>query len=97
MGATYALTARRSVGAGITIPAPPPEVNEEGQLVAAYHHVQTVASDTWTIPHNLGYRPGGVRVTASNGDTYYPVVVDLDLNTVRLTLADAVTGTAELS
>jgi hypothetical protein len=97
LGSTYALTARRAVGDGVTIPAPLPEEHEEEVLVAAYHHVQSVASDTWTIAHNLGYRPGGVRVTASNGDTYYPVAVDLDVNTIRLTMADSITGTADLS
>jgi hypothetical protein len=96
MSASYALTARRRAGTGAAIPAPPPP---DGPTAggAAYAHQQTINSNTWIVNHDLGYRPGGVRVTADNGDTYFPVVVDLDENTIRLTLAEAVTGWAYVS
>jgi hypothetical protein len=75
-----------------------------GQRVvpSAYHHEQTVASDTWTIDHNLGGNGGqGVpivdvmidfsgellRVNPENVD--YPTV-----NTVILTFTGAQSGRA---
>lgn len=94
LGATYVLTSRRGPQAGTTIPAAP---GSTSAARASYTHTQTEPAAIWTIPHGLGYPPGGVRVDADNGDTYFPVVVDLDTNTVRLTMAEPITGKAYLS
>lgn len=94
IGATYVFTARRSAGTGTAIPAPP---GSTSSTRAAYTHTQTDLAAIWTINHKLGYPPGGVRVAADNGDSYLPVIVDLDTNTLRLTLAEPITGQAYLS
>jgi hypothetical protein len=96
LGATYAITARRSKGVGTSIPTPPP-LDGGSQGGTAFAYQRTTPLQVWTIEHNLGYRPGGVRVAADSGDTYFPVVVDLDENTVRLTFAEPVSGWAYLS
>ena len=38
----------------------------------AYSHPQDSPSDTWTITHNLGYRPAGILVYDSAGTQWEP-------------------------
>jgi hypothetical protein len=97
MSATYTLTARRMAGTGTGLPLPPPQEGSVGEGGTAFAFEQESPLTIWTIEHNLGYRPGGVRVAADNGNMYFPVIVDLDENTVRLTLPEAVSGWAYLS
>lgn len=40
--------------------------------VPGYVHIQSVPSNTWTIDHNLGRKPAGIRVEDSVGDIWYP-------------------------
>lgn len=96
LGATYAFTARRSAGVGTSIPVPPP-VEGGSTGGTAFTYEQGAPLDTWEFEHNLGYRPGGVRVVADSGDTYYPVIVDIDENTIRLVFPEPVSGLAHLS
>lgn len=65
-------------------------------VYSQYIHTQTVASDTWTIEHNLGEYPA---VTAIDDDGYVMVatIQYVDLNTVELTFTEAVTGKAILN
>ena len=61
-----------------------------------YDHTQSSAASTWTIAHNLGYRPsvsafsvGGVEMIAS--------VTHLSINTLQLDFNLPVAGSARLS
>jgi hypothetical protein len=65
--------------------------------VESYHHIQSTAATTWTIPHNLGFRPN-VTVEDSTGTDIVPgTIVYTDANTVTLTFSAAVGGDAYLS
>ena len=57
-----------------------------------FTHVQGVASDTWTVPHNLGKYPS-VRAVDSAG-TSIPIVevTDTDINNCILHLAFSASG-----
>lgn len=96
ISATYAFTARRRAATSGPIPAPPGG-GEEVFGEFAFEYTQSTPSTVWTIEHGLGYHPAGIQVVDSNGDIHHPVIVYLDENTVRLTLAIPVTGTAYLS
>lgn len=64
----------------------------------AYRHVQATAALVWTIPHNLGWYPGGVQVEGPSGETIGGVAVAYpDVNTVRLTFNTPISGVAYLS
>jgi hypothetical protein len=77
------------VGAGI-----PPS----GAAAASYYrHYQTAAATTWSVPHNLGFRPG-VTVVDSTFDEIFPGNVHYpDDNNVTLTFSASVGGEAYLS
>lgn len=63
-----------------------------------YTHTQTQASRYWVVTHNLGYRPGGVRITDSGGNTIFPIVMPNDtINQCTLDVGAATTGIAYLS
>lgn len=62
-----------------------------------YHHSQTVASDTWTINHTLGYPPGGIVVTESTGDIVTPRLIENTSVVTVLSWDGAATGVADLS
>ena len=62
----------------------------------AYVHAQDVPTATWTINHNLGYRPSVELIDASNrevdGDVYHPTI-----NQTVVMFNVAVAGTARLT
>lgn len=68
----------------------------------SYHHSQVPASDTWVIPHNLGFIPAGIYVEDSANTVWDPYVVD---NTATQTILQfyvagepvVMGGTADLS
>src|SRR5215813_194517 len=65
--------------------------------VIAYRHVQASAATTWTIPHNLSFRPN-VAVVDSTGREIWPGATDYPSATsVTLTFSAAVAGEAYLS
>lgn len=63
----------------------------------AYQYVQVTPALTWTIPHNLGFYPAGVRVEDTTGADTVGEVSYLDVNTVRIEFNDPVSGVAYLS
>lgn len=88
-------------GANVTVDDTDPQnpivsstVTEEGPGTFTYD--QNVAASTWTIVHNLGFFPNVTTVDTLDreflGDVAY-----VDLNTVTVTFASAVTGRAYLS
>lgn len=64
--------------------------------VTFYEHTQGVASDTWTIVHNLNKRPS-VTVIDTAGNTIVPARRYIDNNTVVIKLKAATKGTALLN
>lgn len=67
-----------------------------GAASSSYHHIQGVASTTWTINHNLGFNPN-VSTFDVGGDQFEGDVEHVDLNTTLVHLAYAISGTANLS
>lgn len=63
----------------------------------AYHHNQTMPSDTWTIQHNLGYRPGGIAFHDSLDRVFNAPWHHQDDNTIIATLSASVAGYADIS
>ena len=68
-----------------------------GPSGSSYTHNQGVASAVWTIPHGLGYRPGGVIVIDSGGTEWIGEPAYPDANTLTLTFTTAFGGTAYIS
>lgn len=65
---------------------------------SSYHHVQLASAVQWTITHGLGFRPAGIVIWDSAGDRVIPGDVDYpDLNSVRVTVGRAMSGTAKVS
>jgi hypothetical protein len=63
----------------------------------AYQHVQATAATTWTITHNLSFRPN-VTAVDSTGREIVPGAVDYpNATAVTLTFSAAVGGAAYLS
>lgn len=64
----------------------------------SYRHVQLVAASTWTVVHNLGYKPAGIVVIDSAGTTIEGgAVTYVDDTTLTLTFAVAFGGEAYVS
>jgi hypothetical protein len=79
------------------VPAGQLPTGSGGGGVVAFEWTQVAPASVWTIPHNLGYRPPGVRVKDSGGRDWYGwSITDVDLNTVAITVGVAIAGTAEL-
>lgn len=65
--------------------------------ITSFTHEQAVASDSWLINHNLGFKPtvqasvdyGGVRQTILPVDVQH-----LDDNTIRIIFSQPFTGSA---
>jgi hypothetical protein len=60
-----------------------------------YVHTQSSASTTWTINHNLGYRPS-VELLNSGGVEVDGNVVHVSVNQVSVLFTVAIAGTALL-
>ena len=58
-----------------------------------YTHVQGVAATTWTITHNLGYRPA-VQAFGPGGLLTLGTLTHLDVNTCTLQFLVPLAGTA---
>lgn len=70
---------------------------EGGGEATSYTHVQSVAVMNWLIVHNLGFKPGGVRVVQSTGEEIIGSVSYPDINTVAISFGAATAGVAHLS
>lgn len=60
-----------------------------------FDHSQTAPATVWTINHNLGFRPS-VQTFSVGGVEMLGSVQHISLNTLTLTFAAAVAGTARL-
>jgi hypothetical protein len=63
----------------------------------SYEHDQSVPSAVWTIPHGLGFFPGGILVLDTLGRSVVGQPSYPDANTLVLTFSAAFSGTAYLS
>ena len=60
-------------------------------------HTQSSASATWTVTHNLGYRPGGVAIVDSSENVVFGDIVHSSDNALVINFTSAVTGKAYIS
>ena len=81
----------------VTAVVPGPEPEPPTSDAAHYTHVQAAASMLWTVVHNLGFNPGGVRVEDGTGVQTVGEVSYLDANTLTIAFNSPVTGVAYLS
>lgn len=77
--AVVRVTAQTAPAVVRVVTAGPPGVQgPPGPQPEAYVHVQATAATTWTINHNLGYRPSAELMDAGSreidGDVYHPTV-----------------------
>jgi hypothetical protein len=67
-------------------------------IALSYHHVQAVASNIWTISHNLGFIPSGIVVQDGAGnDVIGGDVTHVNVNQSRITFLSPISGTADVS
>jgi len=64
--------------------------------IGSYVHTEGVASDTWTIHHNLGFYPN-IEIIDSAGTSVIGSYEFTNINTVVATFADPFAGKAYLS
>lgn len=74
----------------VVTPGPP------GPAGAAYVHQQAIASTTWTINHNLGYRPA-VELLDSGSQEIDGEIAHPSVNQTIVTLNPATAGIARLT
>jgi hypothetical protein len=60
---------------------------------SAYQHTQNSASATWTVNHNLGYRPN-VALTTLGGLLMLAEVLHINTNQVQVVFDNPTTGLA---
>lgn len=77
--------------AGPTGPQGPP-----GSPGTSYDHVQTQPSDTWTIAHNLGFKPAAVAFSVG-GVEMIGTVTHISENVLQISFGIPVAGTARLN
>lgn len=71
-------------------------IGPSGSAAASYFHDQVSPSATWTINHNLGFRPN-VSAFDSGGSEVEGDIQHVDVNTLILTFNAAFGGKATLS
>jgi hypothetical protein len=57
-----------------------------------YFHNQSVASNTWVVNHNLGYRPTLVAFMDAGGSEFFATADHTSLNQFTVNLARSITG-----
>lgn len=62
-----------------------------------YVHVQSAATNTWSVSHNLGYRPGGVTVVDSADNVVFGDVSYVNDNSLTITFSAAFGGKVYIS
>ena len=72
------------------------ETGQPGTSGAGYDYTQSSPLETWTIAHNLGYRPS-VSVSSVGGVEIVASVIHLSLDVMQLSFNTPVAGSARLS
>lgn len=81
----------------VTALVPDPDPEPPTSDAAHYTHVQTVPSTLWTVVHNLGFNPGGVRVEDGAGIQTVGEVSYVDTTTLTIAFNTPLSGVAYLS
>jgi putative salt-induced outer membrane protein YdiY len=71
-------------------------IKETAVAATSYRHVQNAAATTWTINHNLKFRPN-VTVFDSGNTMVEGNVVHVSINQLTIQFSAAISGTALLS
>ena len=66
------------------------------ELVQSYRHVQTQNNNTWTIVHNLGYKPS-VTTIDLDGTEIHGDIIYTNNNELTVTFSEQVKGEAYLN
>jgi hypothetical protein len=66
------------------------------EIPQSYRHIQTVNSATWTITHNLGFRPS-VTVIDLDGDVVNGDILYNTNNQLTITFSSIIKGEAYLN
>lgn len=66
------------------------------QIAVAYHHTQSLSSNTWEIEHNLGFYPN-ITTMDSAGTTVEGEIDHLSKYRLRVTFSASISGQAFLS
>lgn len=67
-------------------------------ILGNHTHIQNTAASTWTINHNLGYKPAGIRVFDSANAEWIGAVTYPDNNNILISFGSAAfAGIAYLS
>ncbi len=72
------------------------KITNKSGIDFTYSHSQSVPNSTWTITHNLGYRPA-VAVFDSSGTKVYGQVTHTNANQAVVTFSSSFAGNAYLS
>jgi hypothetical protein len=59
-----------------------------------YEHIQSSPNTTWTITHNLGYKPASISLINSANTVFLAQIEYVDNNTLRVHMVGAQSGTA---
>jgi hypothetical protein len=93
----------------IGIPGPPGAPGEIGPMgppgppgtpvggAIAYEHDQSAPSSTWTVVHNLGYRPGGVSIEDTLGRDVEGEIAHINTNSLTISFLAPFAGKAYIS
>ena len=93
---TVGTVAVGEIGVTITGTAPSQVLNFVLPITGNYTHNQSTASSTWTITHNLGYRPA-VSVVDSGGNHVVGDVNYVSVNALTISFSAPFGGSAYLS
>lgn len=66
------------------------------QIVVAYHHTQSLSSNTWEVEHNLGFYPN-ITTMDSAGTVVEGELEHLSKYRLRATFSASISGQAFLS
>jgi hypothetical protein len=90
------VTTGTAAAVNITGVAPSQVLNFVLPISGSYAHTQSVSSATWTITHNLGYRPA-VSVVDSGGNHVVGDVNYISTNSLTISFSSPFGGSAYLS
>ena len=72
------------------------EQGPPGVSAASYTHTQASASSTWTVNHNLGFRPS-VEILSAGGVEIEGTVTHTSVNQAILSFTSSITGSARFN
>ena len=75
---------------------PKGDKGDTGQAGSTHEHHQTTAASTWTVNHNLGFRPA-VTILSVGGAQMLAEVIHASLNQVLVYFDEPMTGLAVCS